>query len=158
MGNTAGIYPWLTEVPERAKIDRLLARYAEVRLVVDSTLQPGDRQALSKLVEAAAWIDRIYWRQRFADDPLLNTFLSSLARTEDSHLQRLVRLNFGPWDSFDNDRAFWERSRSLQQETSTPPARTQMNSTGIWKVSKIIPRRRPRCSAIPRSSGAMASV
>src|SRR5260370_25979025 len=109
MGNTIGTDPWLTEVPERAQIDRLLARYAEVRLVVDNALQPGDRQALSKLVEAAAWIDRIYWRQRFADKPLLNTFFSCVARTENFYLQRLVMLNFGPLDMFDNNRAFCVR-------------------------------------------------
>jgi hypothetical protein len=95
------------EFADKSKVSELLSRYAPVRLDLRTAhLGVGDRLALRELIGAARWIDRIFWKQR-AGDEWLTRFLSwDVASRFDGELKRLIKLNFGPWDVFDNDRPF----------------------------------------------------
>jgi hypothetical protein len=86
---------------------KLLKRYAPVRLQVDKDgLQRGDERALGELIRSAAWIDDIYWKQH-AGEEWLSRFRAWNNGVEISNdLKRLLKINFGPWDTFDNDRPF----------------------------------------------------
>lgn len=95
------------DYPEPALLDRLLRQYATVQLSANiESLSDGDQRALRHLVEAARWVDRIYWKQRSEIGWALKQRLSA-SRHVPSDLRRLVDLGFGPWDVFDNDRPFW---------------------------------------------------
>jgi len=90
----------------------MLGRYVPVRLDLDSAhLVPGDRQALGRLVEAATWIDRIYWRQRSEVGGQLKASLMDGKDATTRELDRLLTLNFGPWDTLNDNEPFWGLSR-----------------------------------------------
>jgi len=94
--------------PDPALVTRLLSRYVPVHLSVAlDHLAEGDRRALGKLVDAAAWIDRIYWKQRSDVGGRLKERLAGLRDAHSRDLERLLALNFGPWDEFDGGRPFW---------------------------------------------------
>jgi hypothetical protein len=79
-----------------------------VRLdVAAAHLVDRDSLALRKLIECASWIDRIYWKQRSEGGWRLKQMVADSADADSRELERLIDLNFGPWDSFDNDRPFW---------------------------------------------------
>lgn len=97
-----------SEYPAAAVVKRLLDQYATVLLVAEAAhLGSGDREALHHLVDAAGWIDRIYWHQRSDIGWTLKQQLSTAGTQSPAGLDRLLALGFGPWDVFDNDRPFW---------------------------------------------------
>ncbi len=55
---------------------------------------------LPKLIDAAAAMDTIFWRQYY---PARDSLLGALS---DSALRRLVIINAGPWDRLDDDKPF----------------------------------------------------
>ena len=96
------------EYPAPAVVERLLSQYAPVRLTAETShLTPGDREALGHLVDAAGWIDRIYWHQRSELGWTLRQRLEDAGEGAPRGLDRLLALGFGPWDVFDSDRPFW---------------------------------------------------
>jgi len=103
-------------------IERLLRKYAPVRLDVDvAHLAEGDRRALRLLAESAAWIDRIYWKQRSEGGLRLRERLGRSQKPMARHLQRLLEINFGPWDTLNDDRPFWgHRKRPLGGDLYPP--------------------------------------
>ncbi len=103
------------DLPDASRIRELLRQYASVRLdVAADHLDKKDRQALRRLIESASWIDRIYWKQRSEDGWRLKQMISESVDPDSQRLKRLIDLNFGPWDNFDNDRPFWgDRPRPL---------------------------------------------
>jgi hypothetical protein len=93
-------------VIDSAHLKTLLSHYAAVNLRAPTDhLKQSDRLALNKLVEAASWIDRIYWKQRLDDEMSYESVFAHGGNSAD--LERLFRLNYGPWDNFDDDRPFW---------------------------------------------------
>lgn len=97
--------------PDPARINTLLSRYAPTRLeAATGHLQEGDHRALRRLRACAPWIDRIYWHQRSADGWALKEELAGSRVRQTRELQRLLQLNFGPWDTLDDDRPFWGAS------------------------------------------------
>jgi hypothetical protein len=96
-----------TEADNATDFAELLKRYAPVRLQVErSELQPGDELALTELTQAAQWTDEIYWKQR-AGEEWLKRFRAQNSNSEAGDaLSRLLKINFGPWDTFDNDAPF----------------------------------------------------
>jgi len=90
--------PTTTPGSEAAARSAKLAQFAPVRLTADLTgLTPSERRMLPKLIDAASAMDTIFWRQLYpARDSLLGTL-------SDSSLRRLIVVNAGPWDRFDND-------------------------------------------------------
>src|SRR5262249_32450181 len=94
--------------PDASLVRDLLRRYARVRLdVATDRLAERNQAALRKLIEAARWIDRIYWEQRSADGWRLKKFVARSPDSDSRRLERLIDLNFWPWDTFDDDRPFW---------------------------------------------------
>lgn len=93
--------------PDARRVHDLLRRYEPVRLRAETAqLRPGDRRALGKLVEAARYIDPIYWRQRSRIGWALWQALQRSGERS-GELGRLLRLNYGPWDNLDGDAPFW---------------------------------------------------
>ncbi|MGH8574888.1 MAG: hypothetical protein ACREX8_20325, partial [Gammaproteobacteria bacterium] len=98
----------LSDRPSPERVRALLGRYVPVRLDLDSAhLVPGDRRALGRLVEAATWIDRIYWRQRSEVGLQLKASLMDGKDAAARELERLLTLNFGPWDTLNDNEPFW---------------------------------------------------
>jgi hypothetical protein len=80
-----------------------LARYATVRLTSDlGRLTPNQRQMVGLLIEASQVMDELFWLQAYGEPA---PFLDSL---DDPDLRRLAKINYGPWDRLDGDRAFVE--------------------------------------------------
>ena len=70
-----------------------LAQYAPIKLTADFThLSDNDRHILPLLFEAAQAMDEPFWVQNYGKQQKL------LAQTADPDLQRLLKLNYGPWD------------------------------------------------------------
>ena len=84
---------------DAARLSAKVAQFERVRLTADlAALTAGERRMLPKLIDAAATMDTIFWRQVYpARDSLLGTL-------SDSSLRQLVVINAGPWDRFDDDR------------------------------------------------------
>jgi hypothetical protein len=114
------------DFPNPSLIRNLLSRYVSVRLnVAVEHLAEGDLLALRKLIEAASGIDRIYWKQRSEEGWLL-TNSGVHSRTEDAReLERLLKINFGPWDNFDDDRPFWGKQQRPPGGNFYPPDLTR---------------------------------
>lgn len=97
-----------TELPDASRVRELLKRYVRVRLEVDTgSLGERDRLALRQLIESASWVNRIFWKQRSHEGQFLRNSLSNSKAKDAVDLERLLDINFGPWDNFDNDRPFW---------------------------------------------------
>ncbi len=62
--------------------------------------------ALQELTGAARWIDRIFWKQRAGDEWLAKYLSWDGVSQLDRDVKRLLKVNFGPWDIFDNERPF----------------------------------------------------
>ncbi len=84
---------------DAAALSGKVAQFEPVRLTADLTgLTASERRMLPRLIDAAAAMDTIFWRQVYpARDSLLGTL-------SDSSLRQLVVINAGPWDAFDDDR------------------------------------------------------
>jgi hypothetical protein len=102
------IRDFLAHPPDPARIHSLLKRYVRVRIEAEKDqLAEGDRRALAKLIEAARWVDPIYWRQRSEIGWELAKAVKALPDFTGGELDRLLSVNFGPWDSLDGDSPFW---------------------------------------------------
>lgn len=111
----------LNERPDRVLVKKLLSRYVPVRLNASiDHLASNDRRALRKLIDSAAWVDRIYWRQRSQEGWLLKQSVSQMEGEDARELERLLNINFGPWDSIDGDRSFWGDSQRPPGGNSYP--------------------------------------
>lgn len=75
--------------------------YATVELDVDvSSLSATQKEMVSLLIEAAQSMDAIFWEQTYGNRDSL------LYAVEDPTLQRLVEINYGPWDRLDDNEPF----------------------------------------------------
>ncbi len=71
-------------------------------------LSPGDRKALKKLVEAAAYIDSIYLEQVWSGNPGLLRRLEGDNTPEGRERLHYFLINMGPWSALDDDAPFIE--------------------------------------------------
>ena len=79
----------------------LLGKYTTFRLTTDmSVLSPSECAMIPLLIEAADAMDEIFWAQAFGDGEAL------MASIEDPGLRTFARINYGPWDRLDGNRAF----------------------------------------------------
>lgn len=80
--------------------EELLAKYTPVRLTSDMAgLTERDRQVVGLLIDAAAEMDSIFWRQAFGEP---DTLLASL----DAATREFAEINYGPWDRLANNEPF----------------------------------------------------
>jgi peptidase M49-like protein len=85
----------------KAPIEEKLAQYITVRLTTDlSKLTDNERRMLPLLMDAAASMDAIFWRQAYGNrDSLLRSI-------PDPAVQRYVDINYGPWDRLADNAPF----------------------------------------------------
>jgi Peptidase family M49 len=93
--------------PNTAELEEMAARFAPTPLKVDvARLDPGDRKALIKLIEAGRVIDDIFLQQLWSGNEKLYREL----RQDTSPLGRarlhMFWINKGPWSDLDGHRAF----------------------------------------------------
>jgi len=160
MGNPMSPDP-LSNLPDLARIHALLRQYVPVRLVAEkSHLTSGDRRSALKLIKAARWVDEIYWQQRSEIGwQLANTLRGDVAH-RGGELDRLLRINYGPWDSLDGDAPFWGSSELPAGANFYPPDLTRtelaqylaLNPTQeatLLKSTTLVRRRGDRLVAVP---------
>jgi hypothetical protein len=76
--------------------------YKTVTLSADlSHLSSNQKQMLSLLIEASDIIDNLFWQQAFGQDKA--NFLASIS---DEKVREFARINYGPWDRLNGDKAF----------------------------------------------------
>ena len=84
-----------------------LRRYAPTEITADtSTLSPGDRQALRKLIEAASIMDRLYLRQVWSGNEDLHEQLTSDTTLAERERLQYFRITMGPWSQLDANEPF----------------------------------------------------
>ena len=93
--------------PDQKQLDAMSARFAPVDIAADvSRLPPNERQALSKLVDAARLMDAIFLRQSWGGNPaLLMQLLDDRSPLGEARL-RYFLVNKGPWSRLDHNRPF----------------------------------------------------
>jgi hypothetical protein len=93
--------------PDAAQLSRMAARFTPVRLRVDiSTLSPGDRQALVKLIAAARILNDVFMDQYWSGDRALYQQLKKESTELGRARLRYFWINKGPWDELNDNRAF----------------------------------------------------
>ncbi|ARD45403.1 Zn-dependent hydrolase [Colwellia sp. PAMC 21821] len=76
--------------------------YKTVTLTADlSHLSANQKKMLSLLIEASDIIDDLFWQQAFGQDK--TSFLASIS---DEKVREFARINYGPWDRLNGDKAF----------------------------------------------------
>lgn len=94
-------------VPGLEELRRMSARFARVELTADtSKLSDGDRQALTKLVEAARLVDNLFLQQLWSGNPQLHAALQKDASLLGRARLEYFWLNKGPWSALDEHKAF----------------------------------------------------
>ena len=95
------VIPMVLSQNVASDLDRRLARWQPVQMPFgDSGLSAGERKMVLKLVEAAQYLDDIYWRQ---SDP---EGLALYKSARDPKLRRLLMINGSRFDLIDENRPF----------------------------------------------------
>jgi hypothetical protein len=86
------------------KVDTIAAKVAEYAPFVlntdTSVLSANEKQMLPILLEAAAIMDDIFWKQAYGDKAAL------LAGIKDSMVREFVLINYGPWERLNDNKPF----------------------------------------------------
>ena len=97
----------LAAIPDLAELNRMIARFAPAQVTADtSKLQPGDKQALAKLIDAAEVIDGIFREQLWSGNPALKDRLAKDSSPLGQARYHYYLINNGPWSDLDNHAAF----------------------------------------------------
>jgi hypothetical protein len=93
--------------PETARLNEMAARFAPVDIRVDlSKLAPGDRRALTNLIQAARITDALFMRQMWAgNDAMLLRLLEDTTPLGRARLDYFM-INRGPWSQLDDNAVF----------------------------------------------------
>ncbi len=84
-----------------------LERYAPTELVADlSPLSDEDREVLGHLVAASRYMDEIFLRQVWVDNPKLQSDLDASGAPDAEAARAYFAINFGPWDRLDEMEPF----------------------------------------------------
>jgi hypothetical protein len=90
-----------------AALEKKTARFAVTDLTGDMTaLSPGDRQALSKIIEAARLMDRIYMRQMWSGGEAMLAKLRADDTPAGRARLRYFQINMGPFSRLDHGESF----------------------------------------------------
>lgn len=82
-------------------VDRRIKIYERVRLTTNlNQLSSSERKVLPLLIQAAAIMDELFWKQAYPQrDSLLNM-------VKDEQTKDFIRINYGPWDRLNGDKPF----------------------------------------------------
>lgn len=95
------------QVPDRAQLEKMSARFAPTRIQVDiSGLSAGNRQALGKLIEAARILNNIYMRQLWSGNQALYARLQKERTPLGRARLHYFWINKSPWDDLNDFKAF----------------------------------------------------
>jgi hypothetical protein len=95
------------QVPDRAQLERMIARFAPTPIRVDvSGLSAGNRQALVKLIEAARILNDIYMQQLWAGDRELYGRMQKERTPLGRARLHYFWINKSPWDDLNDFKAF----------------------------------------------------
>jgi peptidase M49-like protein len=93
--------------PDLDELNRMIARFAPAELRVDtSSLSPGDKLALAKLLDAARVIDQIFFKQVWSGNVAERARLVKDPSPLGKARLRYFDLNKGPWSDLDEHQAF----------------------------------------------------
>ena len=88
-------------------LQQMIAQFAPTDITADTTqLSAGDRQALAKIVEAAALLDPLFRRQVWRGNDSLLTVLKQDTSELGKARQHYFVINAGPWSRLDENRPF----------------------------------------------------
>jgi hypothetical protein len=94
-------------IPDLAQLQKMIARFQPTPLRVDiSKLSPGDRQALSKLIEAARVLNGIFLTQMWSGNHALYAKLRQDTTPLGKARLDYFWLNKSPWSEIDDHDAF----------------------------------------------------
>ena len=85
----------------QAYVDQRLAIYEKVKLTTNlNQLSASERKVLPLLIQAAAIMDELFWKQAYPQrDSLKNTL-------KDEQTKQFIDINYGPWDRLNGDKPF----------------------------------------------------
>ncbi len=87
--------------------------YAEFTLDADTSgYSQNQKKMIALLIDAAAIMDDLFWKQAWGDKESL---LAEISQYDNANLARLVEINYGPWDRLNGDKPF------LPQYGQKPP-------------------------------------
>lgn len=82
----------------------MLNEFIEVELKADlSALTPNEKAMLPLLIDAADYMDELFWKQAFGDKQAL------LDSIDSESLRKLVLINYGPWSRLEGNEPFIRR-------------------------------------------------
>jgi hypothetical protein len=82
-------------------LQQKIGQYAVVELTTDlSVLSAKQKEMIPLLIEAGKIMDECFWYEALGDKVQL------LASIDDRQQRRFAKINYGPWDRLDNNRAF----------------------------------------------------
>lgn len=94
-------------IPDLADLNRMIARFAPAPVSADtSKLAAGDKQALTKLLDAAQVIDQIFRMQLWSGDAALLEKLKKDTTPLGKARLHYFQINNGPWSDLDDHAAF----------------------------------------------------
>jgi len=101
-----------TTTPQMQNVSELQARYDQIATVDltgtdTSFLNDEQRQVVNLLIEAAAYMDEIYLRQVSRSNPQVRADIAASDNAEKDLMLKMFDRHFGPWDTLDEDHAFW---------------------------------------------------
>jgi hypothetical protein len=90
-----------TTTEQSADMKALVSKYVPVTLEADiSGLAENQKKMLSLLFDAAKIMDDIYWKQSYGNKAEL------LGSIDEAETAEFVKINYGPWDRLDGNKAF----------------------------------------------------
>ncbi len=94
-------------LPDLAQLEKMANRFAPTPLRVDTAkLSPGDRQALTKLIQAARILDDIFMQQMWDGNLALHAQLQKDTSALGKARLHYFWINKGPWSDLDEYQAF----------------------------------------------------
>ncbi|MDD5544038.1 MAG: peptidase [Acidobacteriia bacterium] len=96
-------------------IQKKLQQFEPAEMCFDpATLTEDQERVLRKMIEAARWMDEIFWRQSSHDALQWRNQLQASRSPHDRDMLRYVRIHYGPYDRLDEFHPFLgERSKPL---------------------------------------------
>jgi hypothetical protein len=95
------------QIPDLDQLNKMIARFAPAEMRADtSSLSPGDKQALAKLVEAAHIVDEIFMKQLWSGNAALYNKLKRDTTPLGKARLHYFWINKGPWSDLDGHVAF----------------------------------------------------
>jgi Peptidase family M49 len=121
-------------VPDVPKLNAMASRFAPINLTADtSSLSPGDRIAIAKLIEAAKIIDTLQLRQRWSGNEALWAALQKDNTSLGAARRNYFWLNKGPWSIIDDNKSFMPAEFAGVKVPAEKPAGANFYPAGATK-------------------------